>query len=95
MTSDMENLRTMVSEVEEEGEHSDSSGALSGDHPRVAEQGQEGLHAKETRLVNRSKILVYVFLLISAGAFGTASYFFLEEQEKIWWQDEVRQTNTF
>jgi hypothetical protein len=44
----------------------------------------------ETSAVNRSKILVYLVLLITATAVGTATYFFLSKEEHDDFESEVR-----
>jgi hypothetical protein len=44
--------------------------------------------------VNRSKILVYIAILIAAAGVGTATWFILEEEEAVWYRDEVRMFRT-
>lgn len=50
------------------------------------------LAAKETKLVNRSKIAVCFVVLLAAAATGTATYLFMEKEEVGWYEDEVRNT---
>ena len=53
------------------------------------EQSEE-LAKNETRQVNRSKLLVYLALLLAAAGVGTAAYFFVYNQEKAEFEREVR-----
>lgn len=53
------------------------------------ENDDQVLAAKETTLVNRSKIAVYLVVLLAAAAMGVATYFFMKGEEKAWYEDEV------
>ena len=53
------------------------------------ENDDQVLAAKETALVNRSKIAVYLVVLLAASAMGVATYVFMEGEEKAWYEDEV------
>jgi hypothetical protein len=44
----------------------------------------------ETSAVNRSKIVVYLVLLVTAAAVGTATYFFVSKEEHDDFETEVR-----
>ena len=49
------------------------------------------LGKKETRAVGRSKVLVYVALLIAAAAVGISTFFLLRKSEKDLFESEVSQ----
>lgn len=51
----------------------------------------EALHNRETVLVNRSKLVVYIFLLVAATAVGVITYVFLEKEEQKWYDDEFEE----
>ena len=65
----------------EESEHSGSDSSSS-----------NGLGRQETRAVNRSKLLVYLILFISAVAVGTATYIFVSKGEEQDFEVDVRIT---
>lgn len=57
---------------------------------RADNEGDDNkLAAKETALVNRSKIAVCLVVLMAAAATGTFTYIFMENEEKVWYLDEV------
>ena len=49
----------------------------------------------ETRMVNRSKIIVDLVISVSEVVAGTLTYMFVKEEEKSWYEDEVRQTKKY
>lgn len=44
---------------------------------------------QENTRVNISKLLVYMVILLAAVVVGICTYFFMEGQEAVWFQDEV------
>ncbi|KAL3911622.1 MAG: hypothetical protein SGILL_007209 [Bacillariaceae sp.] len=79
-----------IVEVDDEDVESTSSNLGS----KSASSGPEGapmLAQKETKLVNRSKICVYLVILLSAALVGGLTYWFMEEREQIWWEDEFEE----
>ena len=70
---------------EEEVDGSSSSGSNN------AQDAQEDkLAAKETVMVNRSKIAVVLVVFVAAVASGTVTYIFMENEKEGWVMDEVR-----
>jgi len=49
---------------------------------------EQRLDAKETRLVNRSKLLVYLIILLSAAVCGGLTYWFVQSEEERFYEDE-------
>ena len=61
-----------------------------GSVPSSSDKEDEAILAgKETKLVNGSKCLVYIVLIVAAVGFATYTYFFMKEEEKVWYEDEV------
>lgn len=47
------------------------------------------LGEKDSKLVTRSKCIVYLVLFVCAAASGAVAFFFLEEEDVRWQNDEV------
>ncbi|KAL3918421.1 MAG: hypothetical protein SGILL_004243 [Bacillariaceae sp.] len=76
--------------VDEDLESISSGSSLTGSTRKGNNPGEQ-LAQKETRLVNRSKWLVYLVILLSAALVGSLTYFFMEKEEKVWYQDEFEE----
>lgn len=66
--------------------------SVNGSNINTASMSSQGVAARENRLVHRSKCLVYLVILLSAAAAGTATYFFMQNEEEVWYADEVSNT---
>ena len=89
MRSTRNELLKDISEVDDEDVESTSSRFGS----NSASSGADAtpvLAQKETRLVNRSKVCVYLVILVSAALVGGLTYWFMESREAVWYEDEVR-----
>jgi hypothetical protein len=82
-------------------EHSDEEEAMVNDEHSLTEtsgkdsstsgtSSESSIAHDETSAVNRSKVLVYLVLLITAAAVGTATYFFVAKEEQDDFESEVR-----
>jgi hypothetical protein len=79
-------------------EESSDEEAMSDEHSATETSAREAstsssatpiIGQQETKAVNRSKSLVYLVLLVSAAAAGTATYFFLSIEEQDDFESEV------
>ena len=71
--------------------HDELDDSLRSSTPESADhQSSKSIDHDETRMVNRSKIIVYLVILLSAAVAGTLTYLFVKEEEKRWYEDEVR-----
>jgi hypothetical protein len=81
-------------------EESSDEEAMSDEHSMTETSGKES-HAsstsgelsigrQETKAVNRSKLVVYLALLVAAAAMGTATYFYMAMEEQDDFESEVR-----
>lgn len=68
--------------------------SLAGDDDRNSKSTSDILAARETSLVKKSKLLVYLVIFISATVAGMLTYRFVEKEEKDWYADEVSSTST-
>ena len=79
--------------MEDEENSTDAASTASkgqGSTPSSSDREDEAILAgKETKLVNRSKCLVYIVLIVAAVGFATYTYFFMKEEQKVWYEDEV------
>lgn len=73
-------------EVSADGGDQDSRSSSTGS-PSFSEHNVIG--SRENRLVNRSKLLMYSVLLLSATIVGGVTYWFMEGEEQRWYEDEV------
>ena len=48
-----------------------------------------GLGKEDTKLINRSKGVVYLVLVLSAAIASVSTYFYMEEEDSIWYHHEV------
>jgi hypothetical protein len=85
-------LAEEASHEEEEGmsdEHSMSETSAK-DSVASATSNESVIAQDETAAVNRSKFAVYLVLLVTAAAVGTATYFFVSKEEHDDFESEVR-----
>lgn len=74
-------------------QHMDSSSDVSTSHTgnrSVEDMTKDRMTAQETKYVKRSKVLVYVALLVAAGAVGAATYVFTSRSETANFHEAVR-----
>jgi hypothetical protein len=93
-------IRNPVHQADEH-ELSDEEEAMSTEEHSLSETSGKDSHAssdtsqssigrQETTAVNRSKLVVYLALLIAAAAMGTATYFYMAIEEQDDFESEVR-----
>lgn len=73
---------------------------MSADNPppmssRASLEHVSGLGTKDTKLINRSKGVVYLVLFLSAAIVSVATYFYMEAEDSVWYHHEVCQTTCF
>jgi hypothetical protein len=93
-------IRNPVHQADEH-ELSDEEEAMSTEEHSMTETSGKESHAsstsgelsigrQETKAVNRSKLVVYLALLVAAAAMGTATYFYMAMEEQDDFESEVR-----
>jgi hypothetical protein len=90
-------LAEEASHEEEEGMSDEHSMTETSNKDSVASStSNESVIAQdETSAVNRSKFIVYLVLLVTAAAVGTATYFFMSKEEHDEFESEVRYPYVF
>jgi hypothetical protein len=86
--SDDEDGLSAASEYDND-ELEDTSGDVSSQKAPAKGTEQPVLAQKETRLVNRAKILVYTVLFVVAGAAAFGTYWFVDQDEQTDFEQQV------